>query len=507
MGMTPEAKRDFADQMERLKSLRHPGIVRCYGGGFDQRDAYLVYELVDGESLESHLNRRVRLPWESVLDYGRQLCEALKTAHDSGWVHGRLRPDKLLLTRDAATIKITDFRRKEHASNMMVAAPTAEQLAYASPESLLAGKMNEAAEVSSDLYSLGAILYHMLTGQPPFQANHPTQMKAAISDTIPAPVSTVVFDCPVWLATIVEQLLDKQPARRPFSAQALSLALKEAHRRASDGISVAQHAVSGFSPLQVKSANRDEAEKVLGRKPERTRKTNRRPPLQEQPIFLLGCLLLAILAIAWFLMPPGEGAIRARAEKLLASQEPLDWERARDDYLATLIEKFPESSNATWAQEQTDQVDMNLAERKIERGLRLGRPPETEAERLYLEAQRFERFGDVQTALEKYRSITRLMEGRTDAKPIVNLANRQSQALSAGPNAVEELRQFLDKKLHEAQKLFDQRDIQSAKAICQSIHNLYQGNKDMASAVARAQSILDAMQPGSATESLKSSND
>ncbi len=63
MGMTPEAKRSFADEMESLKNLKHPGIVRCFGGGFDNRDAYLVYELIDGDSLESILGRRERLAW------------------------------------------------------------------------------------------------------------------------------------------------------------------------------------------------------------------------------------------------------------------------------------------------------------------------------------------------------------------------------------------------------------------------------------------------------------
>ncbi len=108
--MTPEAKRDFAQQMEELKALRHPGIVRCYGGGFDQRDAYLVYELVDGESLDALLERRQRLPWESVLDYGQQLCDALQFAHEAKRVHGQIFPDKLLVSRDGSQIKISDFR-------------------------------------------------------------------------------------------------------------------------------------------------------------------------------------------------------------------------------------------------------------------------------------------------------------------------------------------------------------------------------------------------------------
>ncbi len=76
--MTPESKRIFAEQIESAKLLRHPGIVRCFGGGFDSQDAYLVFELVDGESLADMLQRRQRLPWEMVLEFGFQLAQALQ---------------------------------------------------------------------------------------------------------------------------------------------------------------------------------------------------------------------------------------------------------------------------------------------------------------------------------------------------------------------------------------------------------------------------------------------
>ncbi len=81
LGMTPESRTAFASQLEQLKQLRHPNIVRCYGGGFDSRNAYLAYELVDGESLVALLARRDRLPWETVLEYSQQLAEGLQYAH------------------------------------------------------------------------------------------------------------------------------------------------------------------------------------------------------------------------------------------------------------------------------------------------------------------------------------------------------------------------------------------------------------------------------------------
>jgi len=184
LGMTPESKQEFGDQLESLKALRHPGIVRCYGGGFDAKDAYLVYELMQGESLAASLKRRERLPWESVLDYGLQLCEALQYAHESGWIHGRIRPDKVMISEDANKVKLIDFRRSPGAT----AALTAQQLAFSAPETLVDRPKWNAA---TDLYSIGAVLYHAITGQPAYTGNTPSEVAAVESAT----GSTIITRC------------------------------------------------------------------------------------------------------------------------------------------------------------------------------------------------------------------------------------------------------------------------------------------------------------------------
>ena len=96
-GGTPEARAAFAEEWEVLKQIQHPAIVRCYGGGFEETDAYLAHELIEGPTLASELERRSRLPWESVLDLAEALAGALQVLHEKKLVYGVMQPDKVML--------------------------------------------------------------------------------------------------------------------------------------------------------------------------------------------------------------------------------------------------------------------------------------------------------------------------------------------------------------------------------------------------------------------------
>jgi eukaryotic-like serine/threonine-protein kinase len=489
MGMTPEAKQEFADQLESLKALRHPNIIRCYGGGFDAKDAYLVYELMHGESLQSILRRKDRLPWESVLEFGLQICEALQAAHQAGWIHGRIRPDKVIISSDETKVKLCDFRRGPGAPVPL----TPEQLAYCAPESLEDRTRPEAAW---DLYSVGAILYHAMTGQSPFPAKDKSTAIQDIKTKVAPPVATIVFDCPVWLSAIVEQLLNKDPLKRPFSAAATAMALREAHRRASEGISVAEHTLAGFSPLQL-NTNRDEAAKALGKKKSKKKRLSDdsdeqsdSPGLFERPLVLLGILVAALGLITFLVWPANEKTLRARAQALIDRRDLGSLNDARDKYLFDIIERFPESPNALWAQEQLDEIEMLNAEARLQSNRRFGREPSSEGERKYAEANRFEIFGDRVTALEQYKGIVSLLKDEKKERPFVNLARRQIEKIESNPPSVEELRKFLREKLEKADSLYAEGDAIGAKQIWEGIVSLYNGNKEMLPIVEQALSKL-----------------
>jgi hypothetical protein len=487
LGLTPESREDFANQLEQLKQLKHAGIVRCYGGGFDARTAYLVYELIDGESLDVVLARRGRLAWENVLEYGQQLADALQYAHLMGWVHGRLRPEKLLLTKEGHQIKLNDFRRDAIAAAIGGGVVRLEDFLYAAPEQL---EPDFVPTEKCDLYSLGAVLYTMLVGEPPLPAADINELMAKMERESPPSVHSRVLDCPIWLAAIIDQLLAKDPRQRPFGAAAVQLAFKEAERRGTQGVGVLQHATGGFSALRLKAADRDEAEKVLGIQPKKVRKRND-TPIWERPWALVVALLLCTGLAVWLMLPPSRATLRHRAESLLASSEYDDWDTARDLYLTDILERFPDSEDAAWAREKSDYVDSVDAQRRLERMARQNRTPEREIERRYLEAWRYEQFGDRVTALEMYRGIVKLLGDDEADRPVVLLAQRRIGDLEANPPGADELKRLLAAKLQEADKAYEKGNVRTAREIWDSVLSLYGDNQEMAAPVAVAKARLD----------------
>jgi serine/threonine protein kinase len=490
LGMTPEASKEFNQQLELLKTIRSPHLVRCFGGGIDAKDAYVVYEMIDGESLEQALQRRQRLAWESVLEMGLQLCQALQTIHDRGIIHGRIRPDKILLCNGGETYKLNDLRFQFATQPL----PSLAHLATMPPESFAD---RATPNVAWDLYSLGATMYWGLTGEPPFSGESASGVRHAILETPLQGVATKVFDCPVWLCAIVEQMLQRDPLRRPYSAAAAALAFQEAQRRASQGIGVVEYAVSGFSPLQL-NTDRAEAERVLGIKKKRKRESDSEEEnesasmsIWERPSVLVASLIAILGLIAYLVWPLNESQMRFRAETMLQSDNSILWNDARDKYLQPMLERFPDGQHAQWAQEQLDKVAMHNAEERMRRNLRVGRDPSSEGERKYAEALRFERFGDRVTALDKYRGIVKLLTNEPKEQPFVNLAKRQIAILESNPPSVEELKKFLQDKLAEADQLYSDGDVLGARKTWEGIVSLYNGNQEMISFVEKSQSRLE----------------
>lgn len=487
MGLTPESRQAYATQLEELKQLRHPGIVRCYGGGFDARNAYLAYELVDGEPLDDLIARRDRLSWETALEYSQQLTSALEHAHQAGWIHGRLKPDKVLISQDGVA-KISDWRREEVASMIDAGKPSHKQLQFSAPE-VLAG---EDPDEKSDLYSVGVLMFLMLTGQAPFDARS-DQLPALVQET-PAPkVSAMVMDCPVWLSAIVEQLLSKDPKNRPFSATALQLAFKEAQRRQAEGVGVLQHATAGFSPLQM-NVDRDEAEKVLGIKPKKKkRKRQDDTPLTENVWVLSAAFVATLAAVVWFLLPLSQATLRARAEKRLppSSEEWSDWNDARDKFLLQLVDRFPEGEHADWAGEQIAWVTARERERRLKRDHRLNRRTDwSDADRQYWQAWEYEEFGDLFTALEKYQALVGLYREEEQAASIVYLAEEAIARINTQGLTTTQLQEFVILKLESADKAYEQAKIREAKRIWEWIVTLYENNPELTEQVAEAKSRL-----------------
>ena len=488
MGLTPEAKRDFATQIEELKELRHPGIVRCYGGGFDKKDAYLAYEFIDGESIDVLLKRRERLPWETAIDYALQLAETLQYAHGSGWLHNRLRADKVMVCAGGLEVKILDFRKSDDSLWMGPAPITATQRIYAAPEC-----QDDSLPMQSDrsdVYSLGVLLYEMLTGHLPFDPSVSEQILAAqIQKTVPQNVSAIALDCPVWLSTLVAQMLDKDPLKRPFTMAATAMALNQALSRAAGGVSVAEHVASGFNPLQIKG-DRKEAEKALGKKSVKKVVENPLFGLINGTALLIAGLIVAFAAIFWVISPASEKVLRERAEAMLVDADLADMNYAMDNYLAPLVKRFPDGPNAQWAKEQIEEIEISNLDRKIAIALRFDRSLKADDEQQLANAIKTEEGGNKTKALEQYRAIITLLDNDAEHKRVVGLAQRRLEKLEKEAEVPDELEAKLAEKMAQAEVAFNANKIADARAIWESIISLYKDNPNVKAIVEKAEARL-----------------
>src|SRR5262245_9821218 len=181
-------------------------------------------EYLEGESLDHVMGRRGRLTWEEVVTLGKQLCSALQHAHEQGIVHRDLKPSNLMVLPDG-TLKLTDFgiAKDLDGTQLTSANCTVGTAAYMSPEQCK-GERNLTPK--SDLYSLGVLFYELVTGKRPFHADNTMDMFLQhVQGTFERP-SRLVLDIPIWLDTLICQLMEKAPDKRPLNAKIVGEALE-----------------------------------------------------------------------------------------------------------------------------------------------------------------------------------------------------------------------------------------------------------------------------------------
>jgi hypothetical protein len=473
----------FARELEILKALKHPNIVRCYGNGREGKEAYLVMELVSGGSVATLLRRRGKLTWEAVVEYALQICDGLAYAHSWGIVHRDLTPGNLLIGDDGQ-IKIADFgiARVQFGKRLTQTKHTLGTMAYMAPEQI---RGTPPVSHRTDLYTLGCVLFEMLTGRLPFQADSTAPMLYAHLEEAPPRVASIALDCPVWLDALVSQLLEKDPTKRPYDAGSVAQALREVQHKVTTGATVAAQ-TSGPSVIRLAKPDAAGVRKLVGRK----KRKKKRTPIFESAWFLAACLLVVVLASVWVFRPLSEAKLFAKAEALMASQRRTDHERARTDYLDVLLKKYPDGEHASRAREMIDQVEMEQAEARVMARIRQGRKVETEAEQLFVDAWRFEQFGDRLLALEKYRGLIQLVPDTGSDRPIVNLARREEAKLAGAGAQNDDRAAFVESRLKHADELVEQGRTVEANEIWNSIVKLYRGNTELRPLVEKAQRRL-----------------
>lgn len=219
---SPTVLARFERELEVLKNLKHPNIVLSFGGSCEDKQKFYAMELVEGGSLEDQLRERGRLPWETVIEYGKQMCAALDYLHKNGVIHRDVKPANFLIG-DHGQLKLSDFGLASviAARRITSAGKTAGTLLYMAPEQIRGADI----DARTDLYALGCVLYELITGEPPFMGNTPAAtMHMHCKSPIPR-ASELALDCPAELDQLITRLLAKEPDDRPASAVEVSEAL------------------------------------------------------------------------------------------------------------------------------------------------------------------------------------------------------------------------------------------------------------------------------------------
>ena len=213
----------FERELEILKTLKHPNIVRCFGGVCENKRRFYAMELVEGGTLDGLLEQYGKLPWPKVIDYGVQMCRALAYSHERGVVHRDIKPGNFLIATNGQ-LKLSDFGLASviAARKITAAGKTMGTYRYMAPE-----QIRGRTEIKSDLYALGCVLFEMLTGRPPFDGETPAEILQKHMREPPPRVREFALDCPPALESIVLDLLEKQPDRRPASAEEVARRLED----------------------------------------------------------------------------------------------------------------------------------------------------------------------------------------------------------------------------------------------------------------------------------------
>jgi serine/threonine protein kinase/Tfp pilus assembly protein PilF len=271
------SKARFVQEARAASALDHPNIATIHDIGEVDGELFIVMALYDGESLKQQLERK-RFPVEEAVEILRQVATGLEAAHRAGIVHRDIKPANVLRT-SSGTVKILDFGVAkllgDSQAQMTQAGQAVGTVLYMSPEQV----RGQAVDARSDLWSVGVLAYELLAGVSPFQTDSSPTTVARILQEEP-PSLTTVPGVPDWLARLVSQLLNKNPAERPQTAGELLSRLND--RRPAGG--------ADFPPRALGSAISSVA-----------------PPRASTPrarwwrVFVLAVSLVMAAAVAWVL--------------------------------------------------------------------------------------------------------------------------------------------------------------------------------------------------------------
>ena len=207
--------RRFKNESKAIAVLSHPNIVKVYDVSFGDRIQYIVMEYIDGITLKEYLDQQKEIKWKEAIHFTVQILRALQHAHEKGVIHRDIKPQNIMLLQDG-TIKVTDFgiARFSRKETRTMTDKAIGSVHYIAPEQARGDVTDEKA----DIYSVGVMLYEMITGQLPFEADNAVSVAIMQLQNDPRPPKDINPAIPDGLEEITLKAMQKNPGQRYQSA-------------------------------------------------------------------------------------------------------------------------------------------------------------------------------------------------------------------------------------------------------------------------------------------------
>jgi hypothetical protein len=419
----PSAVQRLAAELLPLQRLDHANIVRALDCGTHGGLAFAASELIEGTDC-ARLLEGGRRPWREVLGVAVQAARALKHAHNRNVLHRDLKPGHFILMADG-TLKILAFGIAKVFPPPPTHSPPISSAAYLPPETASGKPLTR----RSDLYSLGGVLYTLVTGRPPFAAGSVVELMHKQCYTLPERPGLLVPDLPPELDEFICSLLDKNPARRPGTAAAVIEELERLRGK----LERKGEKLAWPAKLTPDTAETPALPALLGAKEGEEPEPESRP-LLKRPLVVIPLFLVALTALILPFTWPTKSAdeLYEAAQPLLASENPDDWDTALEKYLEPLARKYPDRYKEEIAAAREKIRDR----RELRRALGEGAKGElrTDAQRGYLLGLRLAQIGDVDAARKVWSAVATAFGPVESEKRWVELARVGLLALDQPAN-------------------------------------------------------------------------